>query len=77
MRQQLVRLISHRLFEPVIMVLIVVNAVTLALETSPGAMAAAGPLLIALDRAILAVFVLKCLPLLHLCNLVAHPGHWD
>ncbi|MXQ08618.1 ion transporter [Alphaproteobacteria bacterium GH1-50] len=59
MRQMLARLISHRLFEPVIMVLIVINAITLALETSPSAMAAAGPLLIALDRAILAIFVLE------------------
>ena len=59
MRHLLARLISHRLFEPTIMVLIVINAITLALETSPTAMAAAGPVLIAIDRTILAVFVLE------------------
>ncbi len=37
--------------------LIVLNAVTLGLETSDTAMAAAGPVLVTLDRAILAVFV--------------------
>lgn len=37
--------------------LIVVNAVTLGLETSPTVMAALGPVLVALDRAVLLVFV--------------------
>jgi voltage-gated sodium channel len=41
------------------MVLIIINAFTLGLETSERAMAAAGPLLVALDRAILAVFVVE------------------
>jgi voltage-gated sodium channel len=39
--------------------LIVVNAVTLGMETSPVLMAAAGPLLVALDTAILSVFVVE------------------
>ncbi|HEX2256449.1 MAG TPA: ion transporter [Afifellaceae bacterium] len=39
--------------------LILVNAVTLGLETSERAMEAAGPLLVALDRIILAIFVLE------------------
>jgi voltage-gated sodium channel len=43
----------------IIIALILVNAVTLGLETSPTAMARAGDLLIAIDRAILAVFVLE------------------
>ncbi len=59
MRSKLARLIAHRWFEPVILTLIVINAITLALETSPAAMAAAGPFLIAVDRAILSVFVLE------------------
>ena len=42
-----------------IITLIAINAVTLGLETSPAAMAAAGSLLIAIDRAILAVFVVE------------------
>jgi voltage-gated sodium channel len=45
--------------QTVILWLIVVNAVTLGLETSPTAMAAAGPVLIAIDRTILAVFVVE------------------
>jgi voltage-gated sodium channel len=43
----------------IIIGLIVVNAVTLGLETSPTAMARAGDILIAIDRAILAVFVVE------------------
>ena len=59
MRQSLARLIDHRAFEPVIMALIVINAIILALETSSSAMAFAGPMLIALDRIILGVFVVE------------------
>ena len=44
-----------------ISVLIVINAITLGLETSAEAMAAFGPVLIALDRIILSVFVLELL----------------
>ncbi|MCW5749778.1 MAG: ion transporter [Alphaproteobacteria bacterium] len=43
---------------------ILVNAVTLGLETWPAAMAAAGPVLTAIDRTILGIFVLElCLKL--------------
>jgi len=42
-----------------IIALIVVNAILLGLETYPAAMAVAGPLLLALDQAILAVFVVE------------------
>jgi voltage-gated sodium channel len=52
-----------------ILVLIVVNAVILGLETWPRAMAAAGPVLIAADRTILAVFVVEIL-----AKLYAHRG---
>ena len=54
-------LIESRRFETAITVLIVINAVTLGLETSSEAMAAFGPVLIAIDRIILAVFVLELL----------------
>jgi len=50
-------LVESRRFDLAITVLIIVNAVTLGLETSPAVMAAWGPGLVALDRAILAVFV--------------------
>lgn len=49
--------VEQRTFQNAILWLIVVNAVTLGLETSPTAMATAGPLLLAIDRVILGVFV--------------------
>jgi len=54
-------LIESRRFEAVITALIVVNAVTLGLETSPVMMARFGPLLTVADAAILAVFVAELL----------------
>lgn len=59
LRERLHSLIDSPSFERAIIALIVINAITLGLETSNAAMSAAGPLLIALDRAILAVFVLE------------------
>lgn len=50
-------LIESRRFEHFITALIVINAITLGLETSAQAMARFGPLLIVLDRTVLAVFV--------------------
>ena len=54
-------LIESRRFDLVITALIVVNAVTLGLETSPAAVAVFGPLLSVIDRAILSVFVVELL----------------
>jgi voltage-gated sodium channel len=53
------RLLKDPRTECVILTLIIVNAITLGLETSPSAMATMGPLLIAIDRVVLAVFVLE------------------
>ncbi len=53
------RLLAHPLTERVILALIIFNAITLGLETSSDAMAVAGPLLHALDQAILTVFVVE------------------
>ncbi|MEX0404390.1 ion transporter [Aquibium sp. LZ166] len=55
------RLIESRRFDLAITVLIIVNAITLGLETSQAAMAEWGPILVVLDRAILAVFVVELL----------------
>ena len=52
-------LIESRRFDAAITAIIIVNAITLGLETSERAMAAAGPLLIFADRVILGVFVLE------------------
>ncbi len=61
LRNRLRSLVDSRLFERAIIALIIVNAITLGLETSETAMSAAGPLLIILDRTILAIFVLELL----------------
>ena len=50
-------LIESRRFEAAITVLIIINAITLGLETSPGIMQQFGPILVALDTAVLAIFV--------------------
>lgn len=50
-------LIESRRFEMAITILIIVNAITLGLETSQAAMDRFGPLLVVLDRVVLAVFV--------------------
>jgi voltage-gated sodium channel len=52
-------LIESRRFEAAIATLIMINAVTLGLETWPAAMEKHGGLLIAIDRTILAFFVLE------------------
>jgi voltage-gated sodium channel len=49
--------IENKPVQNVIIALILVNAVLLGLETSPSVMAVAGPLIVGLDQAILAVFV--------------------
>lgn len=52
----LASVVAHPVTERVILALVVVNAITLGLETSPSVMAAYGGPLHALDQAILAVF---------------------
>jgi len=52
-----------------VLALIILNAIILGLETSPAAMAAWGPVLKTLDRAILAVFVVEIV-----LRIVAHRG---
>jgi voltage-gated sodium channel len=59
--ESLKRLITHPVTERVILGLIIVNAITLGLETSPTVMASIGPVLLALDKAILSVFVVELL----------------
>ena len=51
--------IESRTFEWAITALIVINAITLGLETSPRVMAVAGDLLLTLDKLVLAVFVIE------------------
>lgn len=58
-RSALAALVEAPLFQHFITAVILVNAVTLGLETSKVAMEAAGPLLVALDRIALAIFVVE------------------
>ncbi|MEM9709343.1 MAG: ion transporter [Pseudomonadota bacterium] len=72
LKGRLARLVGHRYFETTIIVLIIVNALILAMETSPGIMAEWGPILIAADQVILAVFVVEIV-----LRFVADPrGFW-
>ena len=57
LRERLRALVESPGFERTIIILIIINAITLGLETSEHAIAVAGPLLFAIDRAILSVFV--------------------
>ena len=58
-RGRLGAFLERPLTQRAILALILINAVILGLETSPRIMAEHGPLLIAIDQAILAVFVLE------------------
>jgi voltage-gated sodium channel len=57
LRPRLLRFIEHERTQRTIIAMILANAAILGLETSATAMAAAGAALMALDRALLAVFV--------------------
>ena len=60
-RPALLRLVDHRVFQRAVIALIGINAVTLGMETSPSVMAAIGPILFAVDRVILGIFVVEIL----------------
>ena len=51
--------VEHPRVQGIVITLILVNAVLLGLETWPAAMAAGGPLIVGLDKTILAVFVME------------------
>lgn len=59
MREQVEAFITSRRFEVAITALIIVNAITLGLETSEAVMARFGPVLLFIDRAVLWVFVVE------------------
>ena len=59
MLETLKRIVESARFQHFIVAVIVINAITLGLETSPTMMAQAGGLLLALDRAALIVFVVE------------------
>ena len=69
--------VEHGTTQRVILALILLNAVILGLETAPSAMAAAGGLLVAMDRAILAVFVVEIVARLAVHRWAFFRGPWS
>jgi len=59
MRSRIQSLIEHSYFQNLIIALILINAVLLGLETSPGVMKEAGSFILALDQLILILFVIE------------------
>lgn len=60
-RRAINKFVEHKTFESVIMLLIVVNAVVLGLETIPSVMANSGSFLVLIDQVILVIFVAELL----------------
>jgi voltage-gated sodium channel len=61
--------LESRRFETLITILIIINAITLGLETSPTVMARFGGVLVALDHGLLAIFVAELV-----CKMVVYRG---
>ncbi|MEM1377298.1 MAG: ion transporter [Pseudomonadota bacterium] len=59
--ERLKTLVESARFEKLVIAIIIVNAITLGLETVPSVMSVIGPFLLALDQAILAFFVVELL----------------
>jgi len=59
--ERLRALVESKRFERFIVIVIIINAITLGMETSKSIMAAVGPLLLWIDQIILAVFVVELL----------------
>ena len=76
-RQRLRNWVECARFQTAIVVLIVVNAVLLGLETWPAAMAAAGDLIIAIDRAILGFFVVELIARFYVHRLAFWRDPWS
>jgi len=76
-RARLARVVDSRRFQRLVIALILVNAVTLGLETSATAMALAGPVLIAIDTGVLAVFVAELAMKLYVQRLSFFRSGWN
>jgi voltage-gated sodium channel len=71
------RLINRHLFQHTILALIVINAISLGLETVPAIMASYGAPILLLDRCILAVFVIEILLRLYVYRLQFFRDPWS
>ncbi|MES0873659.1 ion transporter [Sinimarinibacterium thermocellulolyticum] len=77
LRERMHELLERPRVQRAIIALILVNAAILGLETSPSVMAAAGPLLLALDTTILAVFVVEIALRLYVHRLAFWRDPWS
>ncbi len=77
MRQTLKALITSGRWEAAIIAIIVVNAITLGLETSPTVMGSIGPLLQTLDKIILGLFVAELILRLYVHRLSFFRDPWS
>ena len=77
MQLRLQAFIEHARFQQFIIVLILLNAVLLGLETSPSVMDRAGQLILALDEMILAIFVLEIVIRLFVYRLAFWRDPWS
>lgn len=77
LRERLRGFIEDARTQRVILILILINAVTLGLETSPSVMAVTGPYILALDKAILSVFVAEIAIRLYVHRLAFFRDPWS
>ena len=76
-RGRVMALVEAPAFQHFVTAVILVNAVTLGLETSATAMEAAGPLLVALDRIALSIFVIELALKMFACRLRFFRDGWN
>lgn len=76
-RQRLKQFIEHSVVQRVLLTLILINAMTLGMETSPSVMAVAGSAIHILDKTILAIFVLEIVLRLYVHRLAFFKDAWS
>ncbi len=77
LRARVTALVEHKLFHDVIIAVIIINAVTLGLETSGAIMARWGDLLTLVDRAIIGIFVVELALRLYAARLPFFRSGWN
>ncbi len=77
MRDKLKNILSSNTWERFIIAVILVNSVTLGLETSPTVMQAIGPLLLTIDKVILSIFVVEIVARLYTFRLAFFRDPWS
>ncbi|MBQ1782673.1 MAG: ion transporter [Gammaproteobacteria bacterium] len=77
LRQRLAQLLAHSRFQGTILALILLNAITLGLETSPEIMALVGTHILVLDKALLTIFVVELTLRLYVHRLAFFRDPWS